>query len=118
MTGPQNFSQGCGYPPSLQCVPFFEEFGAPGFSFSCFVSSLDPSVVIHTLDIGQVIPSHLSHHNINLCSQIYTSLVYSILIPLCLFTLSSVYLVLAYYTIYNNETQVNTKSVYGHSISV
>lgn len=46
--------QGCGYPPSLQCVPFFEEFGAPGQNFSCFVSSMDPGVVIHKLDIGEV----------------------------------------------------------------
>ena len=47
--------QGCGYPPSLQCVPFFEEFGAPGQNFSCFVSSMDPGVVIHSLDISEVI---------------------------------------------------------------
>ena len=50
--------QGCGYPPSLQCVPFFEEFGAPGQNFSCFVSSMDPGVVIHSLDISEVI-----HHD-------------------------------------------------------
>ena len=47
-------SQGCGYPPGLQCVPFFEEFGVPGQNFSCFVSSMDPGVVIHRLDIGEV----------------------------------------------------------------
>ena len=58
MTSPQISPQGCGYPPNLQCVPFFEEFGAPGLSFSCFVSSLDPGVVIHTLDRSQVIPFH------------------------------------------------------------
>ena len=99
--------QGCGYPPSLQCVPFFEEFGSPGENFSCFVSSLDPGVVIHSLDIGQVITLHW-HIITVLYWQIYTSLVYSILIPLCLFSLSSVYLALAYYTIYNKQTQVNT----------
>ena len=53
--------QGCGYPPSLQCVPFFEEFGAPGQNFSCFVSSMDPGVVIHSLDIGEVIYHNYCH---------------------------------------------------------
>ena len=58
--------QGCGYPPSLQCVPFFEEFGAPGQNFSCFVSSMDPGVVIHSLDISEEINSSWLLSNLNI----------------------------------------------------
>ena len=65
---------------------FAATFGLPGHNFTCFYSSLDPELVISRLDY----------------EEITRSLLYSLAIPLPVFTLAVCYLVFAYLYIYRN----------------
>ena len=82
--------KGCGYPPKIDCNEFDLEFGQTGTTFNCFVSQKDPELVITDLDYEEV----------------YTSLLYSIALPLPIFFLSLFYLVIAYLYIYKEDTKV------------
>ena len=97
--------KGCGYPPQLDCVNLFDNFGSVGQKFECYVSSAYPEVVITNLNIEQVFHLMLVH-SMQSFLQIYTSLVYSILTPFGLFILSSLYLIFAYFAIYNKNSQL------------
>merc|ERR1711892_1521112 len=46
--------RGCGYPPQLQCQDFFSQFGEVGAKYPCWVSHLDPNVVITKLDLRRL----------------------------------------------------------------
>ena len=47
--------KGCGYPPILECSNFYETYGYPGDQFPCYVSSVEPDIVITSLDREQVL---------------------------------------------------------------
>ena len=103
--------KGCGYPPIVECdgnpflsrkndslmldnanvhhysLAFAKTFGELGRNFTCFYSSLDPELVISRLDYEEVT----------------RSLLYSLAIPLPVFSLAVCYLVFAYLYIYRNN---------------
>ena len=77
--------KGCGYPPDVECNgQFAPTYGVVGENFSCFYSTVDPTLVITHLDIERV----------------RTDLVYCLTIPVFLFAVSVVYLFYAYFKIY------------------
>ena len=70
----------------LTLPAFAATFGQLGRNFTCFYSSLDPELVISRLDY----------------EEITRSLLYSLAIPLPVFSLAVCYLVFAYLYIYRN----------------
>lgn len=79
--------KGCGYPPNVDCNNFLKSYGTSGTNFTCFVSRLDPELVIVDLDLQQV-KAHLF---------------YSLAVPFpCLFV-ALFYLFVAYKFIYSDR---------------
>ena len=76
----------------LTLPAFAATFGQLGRNFTCFYSSLDPELVISRLDY----------------EEITRSLLYSLAIPLPVFSLAVCYLVFAYLYIYRN-IELDTK---------
>ncbi|XP_014292516.2 protein tipE [Halyomorpha halys] len=81
--------KGCGYPPMLNCSVWMDAHVKEGSNFSCYYSRLEPGLVITDLDMWQV----------------YMNLVYAMAIPIPSFIVSVIYLVMAYFYIYNEEPQ-------------
>lgn len=81
--------KGCGYPPSLNCSIFYKMYSTLGTNYSCYYSRIDPGLVISELDMNQV----------------YLNLVYATAIPIPSFIVSVIYLTIAYFYIYNDETE-------------
>ncbi|XP_046670121.1 protein tipE [Homalodisca vitripennis] len=81
--------KGCGYPPSLNCSIFYKTYSGVGTNYSCFYSRIDPGLVISDLDMNQV----------------YMNLVYATAIPIPSFIVSVIYLTIAYFYIYNDESE-------------
>lgn len=79
--------KGCGYPPMLNCSVWMAAHVKVGSNFSCYYSRLEPGLVITDLDMWQV----------------YMNLVYAMAIPIPSFIVSIIYLVMAYFYIYNEE---------------
>lgn len=79
--------KGCGYPPMLNCSVWMAKYVREGTNFSCYYSKLEPGLVITDLDMWQV----------------YMNLVYAMAIPIPSFIVSVIYLVMAYFYIYNEE---------------
>jgi len=75
---------GCGYPPRIVCAEFAGKFGEIDTEFSCYYSQVDPERVITHLDYD----------------EISDTLVYGVSIPCSVFSISVIYLVLAYVHIY------------------
>jgi len=80
--------KGCGYPPVVVCADFVTKFGPVGTNFSCFYSKVDRALVVTSYDMSRVI----------------MDLVYSMAIPIPSFIISVVYLIFAYFRIYNTES--------------
>lgn len=81
--------KGCGYPPSLNCSIFYKMYSTLGTNYSCYYSRIDPGLVISDLDMNQV----------------YLNLVYATAIPIPSFIVSVIYLTIAYFYIYNDESE-------------
>lgn len=79
--------KGCGYPPMLNCSVWTAKHVQVGSNFSCYYSRIEPGLVITDLDMWQV----------------YMNLVYAMAIPIPSFIVSVIYLVMAYFFIYNEE---------------
>ena len=80
----------------LTLSAFAATFGQLGRNFTCFYSSLDPELVISRLDY----------------EEITRSLLYSLAIPLPVFSLAVCYLVFAYLYIYRNIELVTKLDVH------
>ena len=79
----------------LSSPEFAATYGQLDHNFTCFYSSLDPELVISRLDY----------------EEITRSLLYSLAIPLPVFSLAVCYLVFAYLYIYrNNELDTHTET--------
>lgn len=81
--------KGCGYPPSLNCSIFYKLYSKIGTNYSCYYSRIDPGLVITDLDMNRV----------------YMNLVYATAIPIPSFIVSVIYLTIAYFYIYNDESE-------------
>lgn len=81
--------KGCGYPPVLNCSIFYKKYRQVGTNYSCYYSTIDPSMVISNLDMWQV----------------YLNLIYAMAIPIPSFIVSVVYLAFAYFKIYNEDDE-------------
>lgn len=81
--------KGCGYPPMLNCSIFYKKYLTVGTNYSCYYSRIDPGLVISDLNMWQV----------------YMNLVYAMAIPIPSFIVSVIYLTIAYFYIYNDETE-------------
>lgn len=81
--------KGCGYPPSLNCSVWLKAHTVVGANYSCFYSRVDPGLVISDLDMNKV----------------YMNLVYATAIPIPSFIVSVIYLTIAYFFIYNDESE-------------
>ena len=79
--------KGCGYPPQVDCNDFLKYYGGSGTNFTCFVSRLDPELVIIDLDLD-LVREHLF---------------YSLAVPIPCLLVSLAYLVLAYKFIYSEK---------------
>eukprot|EP00094_Tigriopus_californicus_P000090 TCALIF_00087-PA protein Name:"Similar to tipE Protein tipE (Drosophila melanogaster)" AED:0.07 eAED:0.07 QI:331/0.8/0.66/1/0.4/0.5/6/5/332 len=78
---------GCGYPPNTICTDFVDKYKQEGTRFTCYVSKKMPDVVLVDLDLDHV----------------RLELFYCLAVPIpCLF-ISVVYLVVAYFYIYNDS---------------
>jgi len=75
---------GCGYPPRIVCTDFAGKYGKADSEFDCFYSSVDQNIVITHLDQ----------------QEISDTLVYGVSIPCAVFSISIIYLILAYIHIY------------------
>ena len=85
-----NFLQGCGYPPRVNCTTFVTLFSEIGTLFNCFVSRTEPELVISELDL----------------TEVHRDLFYSLAVPVPCLALAFVYLLLAYKFIYNDDRNV------------
>ena len=81
--------KGCGYPPSLNCTIWTKKYKTLGTNFSCYYSRVDPALVVSDLDMWQ--------------NTLY--LIYSLAIPIPSFIISVIYLVVAYFKIYNDDEE-------------
>ncbi|XP_039288651.1 protein tipE [Nilaparvata lugens] len=81
--------KGCGYPPMLNCSIFFKKYITEGTNFSCHYSRVDPGLVISDLDMWGV----------------YMNLVYAMAIPIPSFIISVIYLTVAYFYIYSDDSE-------------
>lgn len=81
--------KGCGYPPMLNCSIFYKKYKTIGTNYSCYYSRMDPGLVISDLDMWQV----------------YMNLVLAMAIPIPSFIVAVIYLTIAYFYIYNDETE-------------
>eukprot|EP00095_Tigriopus_kingsejongensis_P009662 snap_masked-scaffold1197_size55989-processed-gene-0.4 protein:Tk09662 transcript:snap_masked-scaffold1197_size55989-processed-gene-0.4-mRNA-1 annotation:"sodium channel auxiliary subunit -like protein" len=79
--------KGCGYPPSISCPDFVDKYKTNGTTFTCFVSKKMPEIVLAELDLDQV----------------RDELFYSLAIPIPCLLASVVYLVVAYFYIYDDS---------------
>ena len=80
--------KGCGYPPDVECNnSFAPTYGVVGNNFSCFYSTVDPTLAITHLNIKQV----------------RAELIYCLTIPVLLFIVSVIYLFYAYFKIYAED---------------
>jgi len=66
--------RGCGYPPELQCEDFYSEYGSVDSKFPCWVSHMDPAIILTDLDL----------------KKLKDEVMYS-LVPLGMFILSTLY---------------------------
>ncbi|CAL8133794.1 unnamed protein product [Orchesella dallaii] len=89
--------KGCGYPPVVVCSDFVEKYGQEGTNFSCYYSKVDRALVVTSYDMSRVI----------------MDLVYSMAIPIPSFIISVVYLIFAYFRIYNTESSSSTHETGG-----
>jgi len=91
-------ANGCGYPPRVVCDDFAENYGQAESTFTCYYSQISPSVVITELDLQEV----------------SATLMYSITIPCSIFSVSIIYLILAYIHIYPRkaESELDEKNSY------
>ncbi|XP_054271079.1 protein tipE isoform X2 [Macrosteles quadrilineatus] len=80
--------KGCGYPPSLNCSVWYKTHLGLGTNYSCYYSRIDPGLVISDLDMNQV----------------YMNLVYATAIPIPSFIVSVIYLTIAYFYIYYDDS--------------
>lgn len=80
--------KGCGYPPSLNCSVFYNQYAVKGRNFSCYYSKVNPGLVITVFDMDRVI----------------LELALAMAIPIPCFIISVIYLVFAYFRIYNKES--------------
>ena len=81
------YLQGCGYPPSVDCRNFMKAYGTEGTNFTCYVSRLNPDLVVATLDLQEV-KNHLF---------------YSLAVPIPCLLIAVFYLVIAYKFIYTDK---------------
>ncbi|KAK2727052.1 hypothetical protein QYM36_007789, partial [Artemia franciscana] len=79
--------KGCGYPPELQCESFVDSHAPLRTNFTCYYSLVEPYKVITELNLEKV----------------YNNLVYCLTIPIVSFVISVLYLVYAYFFIYNED---------------
>jgi len=85
---------GCGYPPRIVCEKFAEEYGKIGNQFPCYFSMVNPDIVITELDY----------------KEISDTLIYGVSIPCTVFSVSIIYLVMAYLHIYpRNKKEILQK---------
>ena len=70
-------------------IEFSETYGATGYNFTCFYSSLQPDLVITRLNY----------------QEIMRTLLYCFAIPVPVFTLAICYLAFAYMHIYKEENE-------------
>ncbi|RZF43545.1 hypothetical protein LSTR_LSTR012825 [Laodelphax striatellus] len=80
--------KGCGYPPMLNCSIFYKKYITEGTNFSCHYSRVDPGLVISDLDMWGV----------------YMNLVLAMAIPIPSFIISVIYLTVAYFYIYADDS--------------
>lgn len=72
--------KGCGYPPSVNCTEFNNNYSVPGTTFPCYFSTKQPITVLNSLDIEKT----------------KKDLVYAIIVPWGLFLVSILYLMITY----------------------
>lgn len=87
--------KGCGYPPNTVCTDFVEKYKEEGTRFTCYVSKKMPDVVLVDLDLDHV----------------RLELFYCLAVPIPCLLISVVYLVVAYFFIYN-DSPVDRTSTY------
>ena len=85
--------QGCGYPPRTVCADFVTAYSSNGTEFTCYVSRVNPDLVIVNLDLGQV----------------KDDLFYSLAIPVPCLIVSIVYIFVAYFYIYTDPPEVSSQ---------
>jgi len=83
----------CGYPPAVNCSVFFDTYGRVNSSFDCYYSKVDRGMVVTSYDMSRVI----------------MDLVYSMAIPIPSFIISVVYLIFAYFRIYNTDSSSSSR---------
>ncbi|XP_063709890.1 protein tipE [Culicoides brevitarsis] len=81
--------KGCGYPPFLNCTIWNKKHQDIGTNFTCYYSKVDPSIVITDLN--------LKTNKIKL--------ILAMAIPIPSFIISVIYLAIAYFVIYNEDSE-------------
>jgi len=84
--------KGCGYPPSLNCSIFLSKYAQEGKNFSCYYSKVKPWLVVTSFNMNLVV----------------LELALSMAIPIPCFIVSVIYLVFAYFKIYNTSSTASS----------